>query len=555
MDSTLSSGIWKDSFDKLLVRQPLLRELNIIKQNVRASFNIDSSLENTNPNISFTNIVEPLKINARFCDIVDNPNKPIKVISTPHTKDCSTHLFRCALSPITGSQLSLFKDIFNVGINMYEDSEIKNSNSEPLLNRPECLETKSDEARQGKSSLLILQPGKWRKSLVFWRRIHTNEALCDLERSVKEPRVHENNKLDHKFLCGRKTISNNNSVSSVDYEKQVLMYCQQSKAIGFDTEYDFPNIKGASKIGEGVFGEVFKFTGRTNPKNEVVLKIIPIEGKTVVNGETQKTFEQILPEIVITKEMCNLQFCERNSTSGFVNIQNVSLVKGVYPQYLINLWDNFDKEKGSENDHPKIFKEHQLFVVLELKFAGQDLSTFRFTNAEQAYYAFLQIMTTLAVGELEHQFEHRDLHWGNILIKAASVKKIPFKLNGRILSIPSKGIRTTIIDYTLSRIKFNKFCYYNDLSSDEELFEATGDYQYDIYRKMRQELKNNWTAFAPKTNVLWLSYINKKMIDCVKYKSVNTKTHKLYVEKLKALQNIILTFESAAHGVSYVFGY
>ncbi|EDW86090.2 uncharacterized protein Dwil_GK23382 [Drosophila willistoni] len=167
----------------------------------------------------------------------------------------------------------------------------------------------------------------------------------------------------------------------------------------------------------------------------------------------------------------------------------VSLVKGAYPQYLINLWENFDEEKGSENDHPKIFKEQQLFVLLELKFAGEDLSTFRFTNAEQAYYAFLQIMTTLAVGEVEYKFEHRDLHWGNILIKAESIKKIPFKLNGKILTIPSKGIRTTIIDYTLSRITFDQFCYYNDLSSDEELFEATGDDQYEIYRKMRQELK------------------------------------------------------------------
>ncbi|XP_046868520.1 serine/threonine-protein kinase haspin homolog isoform X2 [Drosophila willistoni] len=116
MDSTLSSSIWKDSFDKLLVPQPLLRELNIIKENVRVSYNIDSSLENTNPNISLTNIIEPLKINGRFCDKVDNPNKPVKPISTPCTKGYSTHLFRCSLSPITGSQLSVLK-AFNASIN------------------------------------------------------------------------------------------------------------------------------------------------------------------------------------------------------------------------------------------------------------------------------------------------------------------------------------------------------------------------------------------------------------------------------------------------------
>lgn len=66
---------------------------------------------------------------------------------------------------------------------------------------------------------------------------------------------------------------------------------------------------------------------------------------------------------------------------------------------------------------------------------------------------------------------------------------ITYKLNGKNLSVASKGVRITIIDYTLSRITVGKCCHYNDLSTDGELFEATGDYQYDIYRMMRDELR------------------------------------------------------------------
>lgn len=68
-------------------------------------------------------------------------------------------------------------------------------------------------------------------------------------------------------------------------------------------------------------------------------------------------------------------------------------------------------------------------------------------------------------------------------------KFIDFKLGGKQISVATKGIQTTIIDYTLSRVTVAECCHYNDLSQDDDLFAATGDYQYDIYRMMRDELK------------------------------------------------------------------
>lgn len=52
------------------------------------------------------------------------------------------------------------------------------------------------------------------------------------------------------------------------------------------------------KIGEGVYGEVFfhEYNDR-----KTVIKIIPIEGEELVNGERQKKFSEILSEIVIAK--------------------------------------------------------------------------------------------------------------------------------------------------------------------------------------------------------------------------------------------------------------
>ncbi|KAM8714875.1 hypothetical protein ACLKA7_001997 [Drosophila subpalustris] len=417
MDDTLPDDAWKDSFDKLLSPRPQLRELNIIKKNVRVSFNIDSSVENSNPDI--LSVSECSMPKANLLNVGDRFNikrKSGSSISTPCEKRLSSNLFYCALSPITSMKLD--------GI-----------------------------------------------------QIDVNQKVSDIGK--EQPRA----------------------IKHVCFEIN-----------GLDDSYAAAKMLNTCKIGEGVYGEVFKYIPKISSESNVVLKVIPIEGSELVNGEVQKTFEQILPEIIISQELSNLRVNPTNSTSGFVNIYNVALVKGKYPQHLLKLWEEYDEKKESENDHPEMFTDRQLFIVLELNFAGSDMSTFTFLNAEQSYYALQQVIVTLAVGEEAFEFEHRDLHWGNILVEETKTKQIDYKLNGKEMSLATKGVRVTIIDYTLSRVTVGECCHYNDLSTDEELFAASGDYQYDIYRLMRDELKNNWSAYAPKTNVMWLSktLVNRK---------------------------------------------
>ena len=51
------------------------------------------------------------------------------------------------------------------------------------------------------------------------------------------------------------------------------------------------------------------------------------------------------------------------------------------------------------------------------------------------------------------EFEHRDLHISNILLRKTSQKLLHIKLYGKKYTIATHGIKATIIDYTLSRIK------------------------------------------------------------------------------------------------------
>lgn len=178
----------------------------------------------------------------------------------------------------------------------------------------------------------------------------------------------------------------------------VLRRCKQSEPLPFDEVYSATKLRSCHKIGEGVYSEVFM--NKTASGRPIVLKIIPINGDILVNGEHQKNFEEILSEIVIAQELSGLRNANNNGgeymTGGFVEVVNVSCVQGRYPAHLVDLWELYAENKKSDNDHPEIFDDDQLYIVFELANGGQDLEAYQFTNALQSYSAFLQVS--------DHQF-------------------------------------------------------------------------------------------------------------------------------------------------------
>ncbi|RMC10682.1 hypothetical protein DUI87_12393 [Hirundo rustica rustica] len=329
-----------------------------------------------------------------------------------------------------------------------------------------------------------------------------------------------------------------------DAEK-VFGECDQEGPIAFEECIPLDKMKDCKKIGEGVFGEVFQIDSERGP---VALKIIPIEGTEKINGEAQKSFGEILPEVIISKELSLLSEGSVNRTLGFISLYSVHCVQGAYPSYLLEAWDKFHKETGSENDRPDFFGAQQLFMVLEFEFGGRDLERMRssFSSVSSARSILHQVTASLAVAEQELHFEHRDLHWGNVLVKRTEEKELRYVLNGETRSIPTAGIHVNIIDYTLSRLEKDGLTVFCDLSTDQELFQGAGDYQFDIYRQMKEENSNCWTDYRPHSNVLWLHYLADKLLKGVSYrKKASTPALKKIRTQLSKFHKEVLTFESA----------
>lgn len=333
----------------------------------------------------------------------------------------------------------------------------------------------------------------------------------------------------------------------------ILRKCHQTQPLAFQACYPKSSLEHCHKIGEGLYGEAFLF--RNLNGGTTVMKVIPIEGDQIVNGEHQKKFEEVLSEIIIATKLGELRYNRNNQTDAFTDVQNVRCVQGKYPESLLELWKLYEETSGSENDSPDIFKDEQLYVILETNYAGCDLESFIFEDASQALSMIIQVACAIAVAEEELQFEHRDLHWGNILLsRVASHEKVTFKLDGREIKIESCGIKASIIDFTMSRIADGTINIYTDLGKDCDLFNGSGDYQFEVYRLMQKKNGNEWSHYEPYSNILWLSYLLDKTITALRYQNSCCKLHKKYINKLKKLNLEVLGYDSTKELILKLFG-
>ncbi|KAF9353111.1 hypothetical protein BGX26_009108 [Mortierella sp. AD094] len=221
---------------------------------------------------------------------------------------------------------------------------------------------------------------------------------------------------------------------------------------------------------------------------------------------------------------------------GFIGSFGALVVRGKYPKTFLSVWDRFRKEKGTESERPDVFTKEQLYCIILLPYGGIDLEHSPLTDWRQAWSVLTQVAASLESKEqAPFWFEHRDLHWGNILVKGTQQKQIVFpkreKLelgdsvgiseedtrdNGNSLNarrIPTFGIIVQMIDFTLARVQGDKGnLIYMDLEKDQDLFRGQGDYQFEIYRKMRKHIGKDWAASCPRTNLYWLHYVADKLL-------------------------------------------
>ncbi|CEH15690.1 Serine/threonine kinase (haspin family) [Ceraceosorus bombacis] len=290
---------------------------------------------------------------------------------------------------------------------------------------------------------------------------------------------------------------------------------------------------GWKKVGEASYSEVFGI-------GEIVIKVIPLCSETREEEQEEREWPEESKAEDVSREVAIMQACGR----GFIRLLSSHVVCGVYPPMLMRAWDAYDKRKagGSENVRPACLPSSQRYAVLVLEHGGVDVESVKLKGWIQAAAVFWQIAQSLASAEKELRFEHRDLHWGNVLVRieeAAMNRQVgkghvsrpllttspskalvssPLKraqlhkakmssystsksrratttvqnanlppqmgVVERLLQPATSGATARLIDLSLSRATLASGTIYCAFE-DETIFEGGGDEQFDIYRSMR----------------------------------------------------------------------
>jgi serine/threonine-protein kinase haspin len=355
-----------------------------------------------------------------------------------------------------------------------------------------------------------------------------------------------------------------------------------------------------TKIAEASFSEVYRLSAMNsvNSSNqESVLKVVALktppnaplpcqlhtraardrqgqEAKEMAEREENDVWKSEVADVLSeVKLLQNL-----NHIPGFTNFRDLTILQGRPSPAFGDAWRAWNKsrarEKKSEFPDPSkkaSYDDTQLWAIIEMQDAGTDcekvMENGGLSSIWEVWDVFWGVCLSVAKAEETCNFEHRDLHMGNICVRSLRAEgditqvaiEDPIRRKFRFT-----GLDTTVIDYTLSRADIlpppsrqpasEPDVAWLDLNKDPALFEgdASEEYQYEIYRYMRgaalygaplqstpvvapttprrSPRKNThirfdaddapseaprrdvWKAFHPKTNLVWAHFLLHKLL-------------------------------------------
>ena len=298
------------------------------------------------------------------------------------------------------------------------------------------------------------------------------------------------------------------------------------------------------KIAEGSYGEVYKLLLVPEWRNDRVLKrihgavvkIVPLNAMSGPGSGMHSSVANVAKEAKLLRQM--------DLVAGFSRLRNVHVVIGKYPEIFTKAFQAYKDSNGSESYDPTNYTDDQLYAMFEMEDAGVDVEkmlTWAKPSAFRIYDVFWSVVITLALAENEMEFEHRDLHCGNVCIKACNEEGLVDAYIKRVQNLEAKPdvllglseITTTIIDYTHSRAAFGTDkddIVYSVMEKDlftnkpvDEANDAAAMHQYCTQIAMGGRLADNSVSKGKskknikrdrdcpdsvlETNVIWLNHI------------------------------------------------
>ena len=279
-----------------------------------------------------------------------------------------------------------------------------------------------------------------------------------------------------------------------------------------------------SKIGQGSFATVLKMELKNESGQYSVWKLMPLKPSKGI-GSRPLHHQTLIKDAVTEVRMLHAM----SEIDGFVQFRSAHVVQGAVPDQISQAHESWAEKLDPRDSwygthmNAEYPSKTQLWLLMEMTDAGQDMDAMLCTaRKDQKSYSihetsdiFWGVAEALMRGEAQAQFEHRDLHAGNICFK---LRDEPVDLTSEHGIPRTSKHEVTLIDYTQSRLTLESGEVLST-AIDESIFQQIDDdpdaqRQYDVYRCMRDVVKKQkergvlisqmWKEYVPMTNVLWL---------------------------------------------------
>ncbi|KAL1443015.1 hypothetical protein MTO96_000913 [Rhipicephalus appendiculatus] len=258
-----------------------------------------------------------------------------------------------------------------------------------------------------------------------------------------------------------------------------------------------PSFRGTKlrKIAETMDAETFIVISghKTQTPVDTVVQLYAIDTHTA---------SRIYCNLFTGKKLSDLHTGTNNKCFGFRILRRIVFVKDTLPENFAKAYEEFHRSHSCTyhpppDSRPKV----QRYMLVESDYSGHSILRSRI-KPSQAISIIGQVACSLAVAERALQFEHRNLHEGNIMVLPSTFKYQHFLINGRTCCVKGSGIKITLCDDNFSRITYDNEVIMRMKDYDRVYKEKT-----PIYLTMEKIINNQWEAFHPETNAQWLAYL------------------------------------------------
>lgn len=181
-----------------------------------------------------------------------------------------------------------------------------------------------------------------------------------------------------------------------------------------------------------------------------------------------------------------------------------------------------------------------------MEHCGESLrSCYRKLSMKQIISVVYQILLSLAAAESTFEYEHRDLHLGNIMVRSTKSMSVHFVVASKEYRVDTEGKRAFIIDNTFARMRIGAYYYYTNLSDRLSALakDATDptkvqSEQDKIYVGMYHSANGNWAKWMAHTNLEWMSFIIHRLL---KHVHLGSREDERFFAELQTLHQQIKT--------------